>query len=164
MVLPGPLFGDRSQQRDERRALISEDPDVTFWLGQRHCPSQGGKRRRHVPLRLVGERLQQNDLDDASRPPAFFRREQQALQEPGRLMHGALWALVLMPRQEQPGQGDVLELAQVTEAVINGQAVLTRPAEGFTESALPDPDPCLQRRDRPQVREEVAHITALRLV
>ena len=79
-------------------------------------------------------------------------------------MNGALCTLVLVPRQEHPGQGDVLELAQVTEVVVDGQALLTRPAEGFTEPALRDPDPCLQRRDRPHIREEVAHIQALRLV
>src|ERR1022692_1934470 len=39
-----------------------------------------------------------------------------------------------------------------------------RPAEGFTEAALRDPDPCLQRRDRPHIREHVAHVQALRLV
>src|SRR6202035_920853 len=69
-----------------------------------------------------------------------------------------------MPRQEQPGQGDVLELAQVTEVVIDGQVVFTRPAESFTYSALPDPDPCPQRRNRPHIREEVADVAALRLV
>ena len=58
----------------------------------------------------------------------------------------------------------MLELAQVTEVVIRGQALLTRPAQRFTEPALCDPDPGLQRRDRPYVREEVAHIQALRLV
>ena len=110
------------------------------------------------------ERLQHQDLDDASRPAPLFRRQQEALQEPGRLVQGALRTLALVPRQEHPGQGDVLELAQVTEVVIDGQALLTRPAEGFTESALRDPDPCLQRRDRPHVGEEVAHIQALRLV
>ena len=90
--------------------------------------------------------------------------QQEALQEPGRLVKGRLRTLALMPRQEQPDQGDVLELAQVAEVVINGQALLTRPAESFTESALRDPDPCPQCRDRPHIREEVAHIEALRLV
>ena len=58
----------------------------------------------------------------------------------------------------------MLELAQVTEVVVSGQALLTRPAERFTESALRDPGPCPQGRDRPHVREEVAHVHALRLV
>src|ERR1700722_6393991 len=39
-----------------------------------------------------------------------------------------------------------------------------RPAEGFTEPALRDPDPGPQRRDRPHVGEKVAHVQALRLI
>src|ERR1700722_10533228 len=39
-----------------------------------------------------------------------------------------------------------------------------RPAEGFTESALRDPDPGPQRRDRPHVGEKVAYVQALRLI
>ena len=51
----------------------------------------------------------------------FFRRWQEALQEPGRVVHGAvLCALVRVPGQEHPGQGDVLELAQVAEVVVDG--------------------------------------------
>src|SRR5690242_1645998 len=42
--------------------------------------------------------------------------------------------------------------------------MLTRPAESFAESALRDPDPCPHRRDRPHIREKVAHIEALCLV
>ena len=110
------------------------------------------------------ERPQHQDLDDASRPAPCFGRQQEALQEPGRLVREALRTLALVSRQEQPGQGDVLELAQVTEVVIDGQALLTRPAESFTEPALRDPDPCPQCRHRPHVREEVAHIVALCLV
>src|SRR6185437_5956369 len=98
------------------------------------------------------------------RPAPRFRRQQKALQELGRLVPGALRSLAPVPRQEQPGQGDVLELARVAEVVIDGQAMLTGPAESFTESALRDPDPGPRGRDRPHVREEVAHIEALRLV
>ena len=58
----------------------------------------------------------------------------------------------------------MLELAQVAEVVLGGQALLTRPAEGFTQPALRDPHPCLQRRDRTHIGEEVAHIQALCLV
>ena len=72
---------------------------------------------------------------------ALFRRSQEAVQEPDRLVSGALGTLVLVSRHEHPGQGDVLELAQVTEVVIDGQALLTRPAESFTEAALRDPVP-----------------------
>src|ERR1039457_4567406 len=110
------------------------------------------------------ERPQHQDLDDASRPPSLFRRQEEALQELERLVNGAPCTFALIPRQEHPGQGDVLELAQVAEVVVSGQALLTRPAQRVAEPALRDPDPCLQRRDRPHVGEEVAHVQALRLV
>ena len=58
----------------------------------------------------------------------------------------------------------MLELAQVAEIVLDRQAPLARPAERFTQLALRDPHPCLQRRDRPHVGEEVAHVQALGLV
>ena len=41
--------------------------------------------------------------------------------------------IVLVLGQEQPGQRDVLELAQVAEVVIGGQALLARPAESLAE-------------------------------
>ena len=83
----------------------------------------------------MSKRLQHKDLDDASGPPAFFRREQQTLQEPGRVRKGAPLPIALAPRQEQPGQGDVLVLAQVGEVVIDGQ-VCSR-AQRRDSSALP---------------------------
>src|SRR6266545_2875933 len=47
---------------------------------------------------------------------------------------------------------------------MSGQALLTRPAEGFTQPPLRDPHPCLQRRDRTHIREEVTHMQALCLL
>ena len=76
----------------------------------------------------------------------------------------ALVTLGRVPGQEHPGQGDVLELAQVAELVLDGQAPLTHPAERFTQLALRDPHPRPQRRDRPHVGGEVADVQALRLV
>src|SRR5207248_7462322 len=69
-----------------------------------------------------------------------------------------------IPGQEHPGQGDVLELAQVAEVIRYFQALLTRPVEGFTHPPLQNPHPCLHRRYRTHVGEEVAHIQALCLV
>ena len=46
-----------------------------------------------------------------------------------------------VPCQEHPGQGDVLELAQVAEVIVSGQTVLTRPAERFTQLAPARPAP-----------------------
>ena len=69
-----------------------------------------------------------------------------------------------VPGQERPGEGDVLELAQVAELVVDGQAPLPRPAERLGPPALRDQHPRPQRRDRPHVRGEVADVEALRLV
>ena len=109
---PGrPLFRGRSEQGSQRRALIDEDPDVTLRLSQRQRPFQGCQRSRDVSSQLVRERLQHQDLDDPSRPAAFFRREQEPVQEPGHLVNGVLGTLLRRSRQEDPGQRDVLELA-----------------------------------------------------
>src|SRR3954454_5521776 len=72
--------------------------------------------------------------------------------------------LLGVPRQEHPGQRDVLELARVAEVVVNRQALLTRPAKGFTQRPLRDQHPGPQGRDRPYVGEVITHIQALRLV
>ena len=80
----------------------------------------------------MGERLQHQDFDDASRPLPFFRCFQEALQESHCLKHGAFCTVARIPGQEHPGQGDVLELAQVAEVIRNGEATLTRPVERFT--------------------------------
>ena len=81
-----------------------------------------------------------------------------------RLIDGALARSAVGSGEEHPRQGDVLELAQVAEVVVGGQAPLARPGERFAQLALREPDPCPQRRDRPHVGEEVADVEALRLV
>src|SRR5712691_1149083 len=63
--------------------------------------------------------------------------------------------------EEHPGKGDVLELAQVTEVVFNGQSLRTRPAKGLTQPPVRDPYPRLHRRDRTHVGGEIRHIRAL---
>ena len=73
-------------------------------------------------------------------------------------------ALAPVLREQQPGQGDVLELAQVAELVLGGQALVARPAEGVVEPTLRDPDPGPQGRDRPHVGGEVADVDPLRVV
>ena len=89
--------------------------------------------------------------------PAVLGRLQQALQESDRLA-GARPSAVL--GQEHPGQGDVLELAQVAEVVVGGQAPLARPAERFAQPPLRDQHPCPQRRDGPHVRGRSRRRTA----
>ena len=64
--------------------------------------------------------------------------------------------------EEHPGEGDVLELAQVAELVVDGQAPLPRPAERLADSPCAIQHPRPQRRDRPHVRGEVADVDGAR--
>src|SRR3712207_4231002 len=79
-------------------------------------------------------------------------------------MNGAFYPFALILGDEHPRHGDVLELTQVAEVVMGGQAPLTRPAQGFTQPTLRNPHPCLQRRYRTHIWVEVTHIQALCLV
>ena len=98
-------------------------------------------------------------------PPSSAACEE-ALQELERLAAPALTprsAPVL--RQQQPGQGDVLELAQVAEVVVDGQAAARAPSRRASPSLpLRDPHPRPHRRDRPHVGGEVTGVHPLRLV
>ena len=58
----------------------------------------------------------------------------------------------------------MLELAQVTEVIFNGQSLLTRPAKGLTQPPVRDPYPRLHRRDRTHVGGEIRHIHPLCLI
>src|SRR6516164_4070669 len=69
-----------------------------------------------------------------------------------------------IPSKEHPGQGNMLELAQVAEVIRNREALLTRPAEGFTHPPLRDPHPCYERHYRAHIWEEVSSVQALCLV
>src|SRR5579859_6894870 len=115
-----PPFCGRPEQGRHRRALIGEDPDVALRLSQRQGALQWYERSGDVALRLAGQRLQHEDLDNASRPLPLFGRSYQALQKSGRLLNGARSVLGRISGQERPGQGHVLELAQVAEVVVEG--------------------------------------------
>ena len=101
------------------------------------------------PCASMRERLQHQDLDDASRPlPRVPPPAQETLQEcPWPRAAGAFVPIAPVPGDEHPRQGDVLELAQVAEVVVDGQAPLAHPAQGLGQPALRDPHPRLQRRD-----------------
>src|SRR6266581_3148559 len=96
----GSLTCERSQQRTHRGALVSEDPDVAFWLGKTDRTLEGRKRCRHVSLRLVRERLQGQDLDDRSSPPPALRLRQKSVQESNRVPQRLLRTLCPVKRQE----------------------------------------------------------------
>src|SRR3954452_22425974 len=76
-------------------------------------------------------------------------------------MKGAVCRVALVLSQEQSRQGDVLELAQVAEIVLDGQALLTCPGEGLTQSPLRDPHPCPEGRYGTHIWVIVTHIMAL---
>jgi hypothetical protein len=159
-----PVFGGLFQQDRHGWAFVHKHADVALRLSQRECLLQRHESSRDIVLCLVGERLQHQDFDDASRPLTCFRCFQEAFQESHCLKHGAVCTVALRPGQEHPSQGDVLELAQVAQVVRNGEALLTRPTEGFPQPPLRDPHPCHERRDRTHIWEEVSHIQALCLV
>src|SRR5919109_4937570 len=69
--------------------------------------------------------------------------------------------VVLVACQKNPGQSDVLKLAQVTEAILSRKAMLTRPSKSFIQPLLRNPYACSQCRDRAHIGEKVAHIKRL---
>src|SRR4249919_1105741 len=82
-------------------------------------------------------------------------------QELGRLVEETGPGPCRVVGQEHFGEGDVLELAQVAEAVFDGQTSLASPTERFSQPALPGPQPRPHRRDRSDIWEEVTDVTAL---
>ena len=79
------LLRGQLQQRRHRRPLVDEDADVALRLGQVERARQRRERRRRVADGVVGERLDDQDVDDAARPPPVLGRGQQAIQELERL-------------------------------------------------------------------------------
>ena len=130
-----PCLRGRFQQGRHGWAFVDEDADVPLRLGQGQGALQRHERGRDVAACLVGERLQHQDLDDAPPAPALFRRLQEALQEAECGAHDesapSAWA-----GQQQPGQGDVVELAQVAELVV-GRDVLARGPTPAPRPAVP---------------------------
>ena len=90
VVPPGPLFRDPSQQRRHRWSLADEHANVPLGFGQGQRALQPRHRIGDVAAGVVGERLEHQDLDDASRPFPGFGRLEKALQEPGRIGDGRL--------------------------------------------------------------------------
>ena len=115
-------------------------------------------------MRLVSERLQRQDLDHAPYPAAFFRRMQEALQQSRGVVNGTIHPLALIPGDEHSRQRHVLELVQVAEIVVDGQASFTRPLQRFGHPTLRSPDPGLQSRYGARVRQGRPDEQALSLV
>ena len=119
-IAPGdPMLRGRFQQLRQAGAFVDEDADVALRLGQRQGALQRHERSGDVAAHLVGERLKYQDFDRAACPVPSFRCVQEALQEPHGRTRGAVPPVTSGLRQENPGQRDVLEFAQVAEAVLS---------------------------------------------
>ena len=92
-------------------------------------------------------------------PAPFLGGQEETFQQLDRLVESGLVALGRVLGQQHPGQGDVLELAQVAEVVRGGQSPLTHPARPLRSSL-----PCAIQharpdgRDRTHVRREVRRV------
>ena len=154
----------RAQQVGHRRALVDEHPDVLLRLGQPQGAVERLQRSRYVAPRLSRQCLQDQDLEDRARPAAGLGRVQESVEELDRVVEGPLGALSAELLEQRPGQGDVLELAQVGQLVVHRQSLAARPVADVVQPALPDPDPRLQRRDRADPGREVPDVHPVRLV
>jgi len=164
MASVNALLRRSSQQGRYRRALVDEESYVALRLGQCQRQAQRGQRGRDVAPRLMSDGLKNQDFEQASGPLPLLRRLSKVLQKSGGVVEGIIGALGRVRGQEHPGEGDVLELAQVAEVVPSRETSLTRPAEGFIPTAEGDPHPRPQRRDRPDVGGEVTRVVPLGLV
>ncbi len=92
--------------------------NVPFRLGQSQCALQWSESQGDIPLRLVKERPQDQDLDQAAHPPPIFSRFQEAFQQYHCFLECVISPIVLIPGDEQPGQRDVFKFTQVADAII----------------------------------------------
>src|SRR5690606_38655162 len=104
-----------------------------------------------------GERLQNKNLDQAAEAAAGLGGLSQPLQQRNR-RGGSVRC------QQQAGQRDVFELAQIGEVIGGVDCSVGLPAPRLCEPALPDEDACLHRCQRPYLGEEVGDVGVLRLV
>ncbi len=77
MALVVGLF---SNQLSHFFAFIHEDAHIPFWGSQCQSTFQRGEGTRLVPLRLVSQRLQDQDFGRAANPSAFLGCLQKTLQ------------------------------------------------------------------------------------
>jgi hypothetical protein len=72
--------GGVAEQGAHGLSFVNKGPHVALGLSQREGTPQRRESSGDGALRLVGERLQRQDLDQAARPLARFRRVAEALQ------------------------------------------------------------------------------------
>ena len=156
--------GERVEQDGHRGSLSCEQAHEAFWFGQ----SQGTLELRQgtwgVAVGLVGEGLEDEDLDGRARPSAGLRGGQQPRQQGEGREQVVAGTGGGMPGQQDPGQGHVLVLAQVGQVVVGGDASVRRPAEGFVLIPVGSEKAGAHGGHRPHVGREVAGVHAVRLV
>ena len=156
--------GSLVEETSHRRTFIYKEPDEALRFGQPQSALQNHLGRSHAARRLVSERLQHQDLDNAAFSAARFRRWEQASQQPERLADGTYPVFTPVLGDERPGQCHLLELAQVAGCIVNGQAAFPAPLQSFGQSALRNPNPGLQGRNWTDVRERASDKKTLSLV
>ena len=80
--------------------------NVSFRLGQSQGALQRARASGDIPFRLVKERLQGQDLNQAAHPPAVFGRFEEAFQQSHGFGEHVIYRIILILGDEQPGQRD----------------------------------------------------------
>ena len=114
------------------------------------------------PVRVLGQRLKNEDFDDCAGAAAGFRGGEKPLQQcDGRAQISAVGGV---SREQDAGEGDVLVLVEVGQLVVGGQALRRCPGEGFVDVAVGGEHSCSDRMDRAYVGREVGRVHGLRLI
>ncbi len=124
-------------------------------MGENQGAFERGKRCRGVAFCLMSLRQHDQKLDRAAGALAGLGGCQQPVEQGNRRRD-------LVPGDEHPCQGDVLELIQVREIVRDGQAASARPSLSLGQVSLCEIHLCLQRCDRAHIGHRVLDVHPLR--
>lgn len=156
-VVAGGRRGDGREQVSDRRQLVGEHAHHALGCGVAERRRQRRGRRRRVAASVLGERPHDEDLDDAPRPSSPLGGVEQAIQEAGGGVEGALG-------EQQAGEGEVLVLPHVAELVVGREAGGIGPAAGGGEVAAGEPGPGCHRGHRSDRRRHVGVVEPLGLL
>ena len=154
------LLRDGVEQRGQGAPSSTKTRTYPSGSASRSARSSGASAP-DVAASVVREGLQDQDLDEGAGPAALLGGDRQPIEETVRRSAPATSAA---SREQDPGQGDVLVLADVGQVVVRGEVVLARPVEGLRQPALRHQQACPHRRHRPHVGGEVADVDALGLL
>ena len=131
----GALGRDKpAEQRGHRRPLVGEDPDIALWAGEYERAGQGRDRASRIAARRQRQGPQRANLNEAAGPVLGRCRRVQPVQQGERLAGPVLG-------QQDPGQDQMLRLAEVTGSVPRAEAAALRPARGSGQVALSQQQP-----------------------